>query len=176
VNERDDALNEMIDRNLRDAHRQVHYDEVWAERVLREIACEFDSDGAIAAQTSNRSGNAWSKLSWPNIAALAAGLLLVVLSASWLASPSYRQQRKDSKESLVVELPKRLTEKLPERLTEKLPDDRQHIDPEGSRLQKSESVIAGSGYLAARISDDSVFEIYVVLPTRNTAGKFDISR
>ena len=168
MNERDDALNEMIDRNLRDAHRQVHYDEVWAERVLREIACEFDSDGAIAAQTSNRSGNAWSKLSWPNIAALAAGLLLVVLSASWLASPSYRQQRKDSKESLVVELPKRLTEKLP--------DDRQHIDPEGSRLQKSESVIAGSGYLAERISDDSVFEIYVVLPTRNTAGKFDISR
>ena len=168
MNERDDALNEMIDRNLRDAHRQVHYDEVWAERVLRVIACEFDSDGAIAAQTSNRSGNAWSKLSWPNIAALAAGLFLVVLSASWLASTSYRQQRNDFTESAVGE--------LPEKLPEKLPDDRRHAEPEGSRLQNSESVIAGSGYLAARISDDSEFEIYVVLPTRNTAGKFDISR
>lgn len=61
---------------------------------------------------------------------------LVVLSASWLASTSYRKHRNDFKESALGKLPAKLPEKLPEKFV----DDRRPVGKTIRSVKNSQAV------------------------------------
>ena len=149
MKESNDELNERIDRNLRKAYQQIQFRPEWAERVLCEIANE-SAQKTVAKQTVITLPR--SRKSWRAIAVLAAGVLLAIL-CRWLALPPERPSVSDWENPVVVhsDLPDELP--LKRNATESL---------ESGTL----SVSAAPGYLAARLTDDPEFEIYVILPAR----------
>lgn len=156
MNETNDELNRAIDRNLRDAHQQVNPRPEWTERVLREIACERERNNDVVATAPIRLpvGRVWSSGSWQSVAAIVAALMLAIAYGSWRASSSNRNLSNEAIGSKNAAISRR-------DLTEKLSLDLPIAEPH-------QSVIAAPGYLAGRLINDPDFEIYVVLPTRNT--------
>ncbi len=178
----DDELDAQIDRHLCDAHAQVRIRKEWADQVLRQIADEIhlqnhgakpQSSSDVVHLASCPQDTTSQKTGWQRTATLAstpastwvtsrattlaASLLIGVLSLTWLAFQNNRQLTEQSSESVVVQLP---AEPLEIQL---------RATPQPLIRETSDSVTAESGYLAAKIFEDSEFEIHVVLPSRSHA-------
>ncbi len=156
TNEQFDELDNAIDRNLLAAHQQVHFRPEWAEGVLREIASQ-DATKQVTVQRHK---------SWQPVLAIAAGLLLAVAGSCWLVAPDGLRQQ-DSK----VTVASRPLDSLEKDTPSLELNDPATDSSENAKSPVAESVIAGPGYLTSQLSDDVDFEIYVVLPTINTASK-----
>lgn len=169
-----DELDEAIDRNLREAYRQVHFRQEWCDRVLCEVANERqvarNSYETVASSVLPSRGSS-SHLTGPRIAALAAGLLLAAAWISWLVRSPDRQAANESNGSTVSS-----STGNPTSQNSKIVQPEPVIPPEEVTSGEmngniADSVVGGEGYLAAKLSDDSKFEIYVVLPKQKTSER-----
>ena len=159
MNEMNDELNDAIERNLRDAHQQVNFRPEWAERVMFEIACEVERESNANSippiklvQGCKQTGKSRPSKSWMGVSAIAAVVLLAI-SFRLFFSPS-------SPRNVSVNV---IDSKEPPN-AQKEPTEKWRDEQPIAKLQHS--VVAAPGYLAARLSDEPEFEIYVVLPTR----------
>ncbi len=183
MNDADDNLNKRIEDSLRQAHQQVQCRPEWAASVLSQISQELEKSRSVDGQlvtlqpVSTRPKRSWAKVT-ALATGLAAGLLLAVLGSVFLARAMNRKELNDAANSVANRLPNPLP-------TDMVPQDasRSNNAPTEPQLAKSEelpidvgesndSVTAGTGYLATKLSSEAEFEIYVVLPTMpvNIAG------
>ena len=183
MNDADDNLNKPIEDSLRQAHQQVQCRPEWAAQVLSQVSQELEQNRSVGLQlVTLQSVSPSPKRSWPKVTAvasgLAAGLLLAVLGSVFLARSMNRSRSNDVDNSVAKNPPSGLP-------THTAPQDgsRSKNAPTEAQLAKGEelpsdvvesddSVTAGAGYLATKLSSEAEFEIYVVLPTMpiNVAG------
>ena len=161
----------VIDQNLREAYGQIQFRDEWAERVLRKLADESEQLSTLATShvSESRPGSSSSRLVGRRTLALAATIFLVAVGAYWLATNA---QRPSPSRSMDSEIAKRLT--LPSENLSELQGDsglREVSQPSAKSYQQTDPVTATPGYLAAKLTDDPEFEIYMVLP-KNTTNKF----
>lgn len=183
MNEADDDFNRTIETRLRQAHQQVQLRPEWAAKVLSQVSQELEQDRSVDRQlVTLQSVSPSPKRSWSKVTALAtglvAGLLLAVLGSVFVSRSMNRSRSNDSG--------KRVANKQPDPLqrdTDPQDGPRSNNAATEPQLAKSgerptdvvepdDSVTAGTGYLATKLSSEAEFEIYVVLPTMpiNVAG------
>lgn len=146
-----EALDDRIDRNLRDAHQRIQVRPDWAESVLREITNE---SGRRTVKPSSSVAE-FSSRPWQWVATLATGLLIAISGTAWMALRSKIRESTETDEVTVKSMPQ-----------DELRIERQ----QDARPLTRVSVGAVPGYLASKLADDPEFEIYVVLPSRKTVG------
>ena len=182
MNDADDNLNKTIEDSLRQAHQQVQYRPEWASRVLSQISSELEQsrsvDGTLVTlqPVSPSPKRSWSKVT-AMATGLAAGLLLAAVGSVFLARSMNRKELDDAANSVANNPPSGLpTDTAPQdaspsnALTE--PQLAKSGELTSDAVEYGDSVTAGTGYLATKLSSEAEFEIYVVLPTMpiNVAG------
>lgn len=183
MNDADDKLNETIEASLRQAHQQVQPRPEWVTKVLSQISQEVEQSRSVDGQlVTLQSISPNPKRSWSKVTALAtglaAGLLLAALGSVFVSRIRNLSRSSDANKGVANKQP------------DSQPADTAPLDvspsnnaPTEPQLAKSEelttdvvesddSVTAGAGYLATKLSSEAEFEIYVVLPTMpiNVAG------
>lgn len=169
MNDSEDSMNRSIEDNLRQAHQQVQYRPEWAAKVLSQISCKMEQHSSIdrlqqiVRPISRNPKGSWSK-AIALVTGLAAGLLLAVLGSVFLARAMNRSQSTDAAKSLAINPPNELP-------LDTAPPSASQLDiAQSDSVKSEESVTAGTGYLAAKLTSQAEFEIYVVLPTMTIAG------
>ena len=156
-NDQDD----VIEQNLREAYGQIQFRDEWAERVLCRIARESDQISALATSNASKSSPGSSLKLWigRGTLVLAATIVLAAVGVYWLASNAQRSVPGNSVDS---EIAKRITRPAVE-----TPELQEASFSLTENRQQNDTVTATPGYLAAKLTDDPDYEIYMVLPQSN---------
>lgn len=183
MNQVDDNLNKAIEDSLRLAHQQVQCRPAWATHVLSKISQELEQNSSVDRPLEPlQPVRASPKRTWSKVTALATGLavglLLVVLGSVFLARSMNSSRSNDAAKSIANNPAHRLPIDIaPRDGTQSNNAQAEHQSVKSEELQQDsfepdDSVTAGTGYLATKLSSEAEFEIYVVLPTMpiNVAG------
>lgn len=182
MNDADDNLDQTIEVSLRQAHQQVQCRPEWAAHVLSQVSQELAENRSVdSTLVTLQSVSPSPKRSWSKVTAmatgLAAGLLLAAVGSVFLARSMNRKELDDAANSVANNPPSGLpTDTAPQdaspsnALTE--PQLAKSGELTSDAVEYGDSVTAGTGYLATKLSSEAEFEIYVVLPTMpiNVAG------